>query len=196
MDISACLDSAIARRLGPFLRSRGFAKSARNFHCRHGDVWQVVNVQASQGNNRDNGKFTINLGVYHPEVAALVGSVAQGKPKEYQCTIRTRIGDLMPGKADFWWSLNADSDPDSISAEVCSVIQTVGLRWLERGLDLRNVSADLRDQPSLVSAAACLALGNTGEAERRVMALMTERPRARDHALGWASTHGLRVMQK
>jgi hypothetical protein len=88
--------------LAPLVKKEGFSKSGRNFHRQSGNNWLVVNVQASQGNIGTHGKFTINLGVYLPEVSLLVSDPLRGKPKEYDCTVRKRIGCLMPGARDHW----------------------------------------------------------------------------------------------
>jgi len=88
----------------------------------------VLNVQASQSNSGADDKFTLNLGRYFPSVARVVGGPEpQGLPKEYESTIRRRIGRLMPGSSDHWWSVSSSTDPDKLGAEVASIVQAVGL---------------------------------------------------------------------
>jgi len=63
------------------------------------DSWTIAN------------RFTLNIGVYYPEVAELHGLTAEGKyPREYESTLRVRIGTLMPGGHDHWWEVRGGSD--------------------------------------------------------------------------------------
>jgi hypothetical protein len=55
------------------------------------------------------GKFTVNLGVFVPEVAEHYGA---GAPKsfvrEYHCCVRTRLAILGPERRDVWWDIRGD----------------------------------------------------------------------------------------
>jgi len=68
-DISKLIDEVVKLGLAPLLKERGFRKSSRDFQRRVDENWQIVNVQASQGNVGTAGKFTLNLGVYLPLVS-------------------------------------------------------------------------------------------------------------------------------
>ena len=132
MEIGKRIDETIRLGLAPLLKQQGFSKSGRNFHRLTGAVWQVVNVQASQGNSDASGKFTINVGVYVPQVAVLAGQAPiAGKPKEYDCTDRERLGELMPGGADHWWALLPSTDLAALAAQVSEAVSVYGLPWLE-----------------------------------------------------------------
>jgi hypothetical protein len=53
------------------------------------------------------GRFTVNLGVYVPEVARhLGGGAARSFVQEYKCCIRTRLGRT--ADKEFWWKISAD----------------------------------------------------------------------------------------
>ncbi|MBX5068619.1 DUF4304 domain-containing protein [Rhizobium lentis] len=96
------IDDVIKLGFADLLRAHGFKKSGRNWHKADGENWLIVNVQASRSNFGDRGQFTVNLGVYMASVAALSGEgVAAGKPKEYESTIRERLGSLAYGQ-DHW----------------------------------------------------------------------------------------------
>lgn len=190
MDPAKLIDAVVAQGLAPLLKSHGFAKAGRSFHRRRGERWQVVNVQASSGNSAAQARFTLNLGLYVPEIEALAGhSPPAGKPKEYDCTLRERIGLLMPQARDHWWTLAPDSDPASLAPELAEAFAAYGLPWLEGHADLAGIAARLADAPTILAAAAALAAGDREAAARRIEHMKAERPRAVAVAEAWAARH-------
>jgi hypothetical protein len=87
-----------------------------------GDLTQVVQLQMARFDPpgttyipglRENlyGKFTINVGVFVPEVHDLVGvGVPKSLIREVDCCIRSRIGTLAPEGRDIWWQIRADRE--------------------------------------------------------------------------------------
>ncbi len=186
MEIGKRIDETIRLGLAPLLKQQGFSKSGRTFHRLTGVVWQVVNVQASQGNSDASGKFTINVGVYVPEVAVLAGQAPiAGKPKEYECTVRERIGTLMPGGADHWWVLLPSTDLAVVATSVTQAVTAYGLPWLDAHASVQQVTQALACQPSVMAAAAALA-ADRDEAIKRIKRMETERPLAGGTARAWA----------
>ena len=119
------------------LRRAGFRKEGRTFRRVRSACTEVVNVQVSQWSSRDALSFTINLGVFFPEVQrGLEGYLAlrlgQGGPKEFDCQVRTRLGALMPEASDKWWKLRAPRGPSPRPGELGDALTTLGLPWLER----------------------------------------------------------------
>jgi len=52
------------------------------------------------------GKFTVNIGIYVPEIARLqYGAEAPPFVQEPTCCIRRRLGTLGPSHRDLWWTL-------------------------------------------------------------------------------------------
>ena len=191
-DISRSIDEVIKLGVTPLLNAFEFNKSGRTFHRSFSEIWQVVNVQASQGNIGANGKFTINLGIYHPGIAALAGrSLGAEKPKEYECIVRKRIGDLLPNKTDYWWEITPSTKAEELAKEVGAAVEKLGLPWLEKCSDIRKIAYILSEKPSILSAAAALFLGDKQEARRRVLRMMAERPMTTDAARSWAEKYGL-----
>ncbi|MEI2454819.1 MULTISPECIES: DUF4304 domain-containing protein [Lysobacter] len=190
MDPAKHIDAVVASGLAPLLKSHGFAKAGRSFHRRHGDRWQVVNVQASSGNSAAQARFTLNLGLYIPEIEVLAGNAPlAGKPKEYECTLRERIGALMPQARDHWWTLAPDSDPALLAPELADAFAAHGLPWLEGYADLAKVAARLAEAPTILAAAAALAAGDREAAARRIEHMKADRPRATAVADAWAAKH-------
>ena len=61
----------------------------------------------SQSNTSEEGRITLNLGVYYPAIARLSGTPpTTSLPKEYDCTLRRRIGTLMERGEDYWWRVD------------------------------------------------------------------------------------------
>jgi len=190
MDPAELIDAVVAQGLAPLLKSHGFAKAGRSFHRPRGNRWQVVNVQASSGNSAAQARFTLNLGLCIPEVDLLAGQAPpKAKPKEYECTLRERIGLLMPQAKDHWWTLGPDSDPAALAPDVAATFAGYGLPWLEGYADLAEVAALLADAPTILAAAAALAAGDREAAARRIEHMKAERPRATAAAEAWAAKH-------
>jgi hypothetical protein len=191
-DVSQSIDEIINLGPGPLLKTYGFSKSGRTFHRKIGDVWQVINVQTSTSNIGVNGKFTINLGVYHPTIARLAGkSLRTDKPKEYECIIRERIGSLLPAKTDYWWEITPSTNLEFIAQTIGSIIKDLGVPWLESHSNIQQIAQALREQPSIMSAAAALALQDKPMARQRIIRMITERPMAAHAAREWAQKQGL-----
>lgn len=123
-----------------FLRPFGFRKKARTYNRRTGGgLVHVVNLQAGPyelGEEipglRPNlwGLFTVNLGVYIPELDPDERTVPRKNIPEYVCRIRTRFGELVGREGDLWWPLG-ESWPDS-AADVVRCLDEFGLPFLER----------------------------------------------------------------
>jgi Domain of unknown function (DUF4304) len=107
--------------LSPALKQQGFCARSRTFNRVTSDrLTEVVKLQMGSfdppGTNfipglRENlyGKFTVNLGVFIPEVAERYGSRASKSfVQEYHCCIRTRLGLLGPERRDVWWNIQRD----------------------------------------------------------------------------------------
>jgi hypothetical protein len=112
-------------KLRAFLKDQGFRARGRTFNRKTSDgLIQVIQIQMGSFDPpgttyipglRQNlyGKFTINLGVYVPEVAEYYVSGAAGPfIQEIRCCLRARLGTLGPEKADVWWAIRQDDELD------------------------------------------------------------------------------------
>src|SRR6476646_185094 len=127
----------IQRALRPSLKEHGFKVRGRTFNRITDDgLTQVVNLQMGPSDPpgttyipglRENmhGLFTVNLGVYIPEVAELHGGgPAKSWVQEHYCSIRNRLGPASGSPADVWWKASASPE----------VIQDVQILLLSFGL--------------------------------------------------------------
>ena len=56
-----------------------------------------------------HGLFTVNLGVYVPEVARHHGSgEAKSWVQDYHCCVRSRLADACGERKDLWWQARVD----------------------------------------------------------------------------------------
>ncbi|WP_459204243.1 DUF4304 domain-containing protein (plasmid) [Ralstonia pseudosolanacearum] len=191
--ISRSIDEVIRLSLADWMKAHGFKKNGRNWHKNQDDNWLIVNVQASQWNVGNEGKFAINLGVYATAIAALAGQrPLEGKPKEYESTVRVRLGVLAYGD-DHWWSIAPHSDLTAISADVVEKMQLFGLPWLDAHTENWQISAALKDTPSLLSVCSAWVTGSRDEAATRLRAAIAARPAAGSHFSAWALKNGVEL---
>lgn len=183
-DIAKTIDATIAVALAPQLKALGFRKSGRTFYRVAGDCTQVINVQASLSNYAGQGKFTVNLGGFYPLLAELLTGLQPAPkpgalPKEYDCQLRRRIGELLPARRDFWWELAAGDRVDDLGRELAAAVADCGLPWLASVSTLPDLLVALEAQwhgPALV--ALYFHLGRRDEARACVLAILQEQPRA------------------
>jgi len=102
----------IQRVLRDLVRPHGFRSKGRTFNRTTEDgLTQVIGLQMAASDPpgttripgfRENlhGRFTVNLGVYVPEVAAQLGVSAPSWVQDSHCCVRARLGALCAEKAD------------------------------------------------------------------------------------------------
>lgn len=113
----------IQRKLELGLRQHGFRRKGRAFNRIAADgITQVIGVEAGRfdppgtvyvpGITRSlYGQFTINLGVYVPEVERWTnGTRKKSFVQDYDCCIRERLGNLGPEARDVWWWIEKRDD--------------------------------------------------------------------------------------
>ena len=94
--------------LRPFFEQRGYRLRARTFNRGTSDgLVHVFNFQVGQTSLQ--GKFTVNVGVYVPEVAGVeYGPKKRSFVQEPECCVRHRLGMLGAERRDIWWDLLSD----------------------------------------------------------------------------------------
>lgn len=174
----------IQRRLRPALKGLGFKVRGRTFNRVTEDgLTQVINLQLGLYDPseihipglRENryGKFTVNLGVYVPEVERyLVGRAPGSFVQEYSCCIRSRLGQVAGRKRDLWWEARVEDD---VVDDVAGKLTKYGLPFLERYSTRDKLLAELEgrarhehvDRPArIVSAMIYFARGEKKTARR------------------------------
>lgn len=192
-EISKKIDGIIKAELAPLLKRSGFKKKARNFYREHSDRIDVLNIQASQWNEGQEGKFTVNVGVYFPAISELTGAPeVKGMPKEYDCTIRERIGLITKENRDTWWEVGPETDNEVVATDLASRVNSVCLPWLELMANLENVkSCVVKHKRAIVAAGIALHQGNAAEAKEYLELSFKQQPLAKSRASAWGKKHGL-----
>ncbi len=129
--------------IAAFLKTRAFRKKRFTFNRATSDgLVVVVNLQMGRydvGNHAEipglranlYGKFTVNLGVFVPELyREQMGEAQPDFVNEYDCSIRTRFSNLLQTKGDLWWTLGTQED--AIAARIIGLLESHGLPFLER----------------------------------------------------------------
>ena len=191
-DIAKRIDSIVQERLAPLLKKNGFKKKARNFYREYSDRVEVINVQASQWNEGNEGKFTINVGVYYPEISKIIEAPpVTGEPKEYDCTVRERIGLLTPENKDQWWQIDGSVNDLEISENVANQVEKICLPWFSKMSDLENVKNHVVKNMAFVAAGIALFQGNREEASDLIEKALKQKPLAKSKINSWGKKHGV-----
>ncbi len=99
----ASLKDVVAQAVTAPLKTAGFRKTGMNYHRRHGQTVQVINVQVSHGSSWMEKKFFVNVGIAFDAVCQLSQVAILERPKEYECDdrgTRDRLGQLIPDIPD------------------------------------------------------------------------------------------------
>jgi hypothetical protein len=126
-DLAKVLDK-IEGEIYVLLKENGFKKKGRSFNSETDDgLTKVLHIQMGSFDPPATtyvpgltqnlyGKFTVNCGVFVPEVAQETG---QGRPgtfiQESSCCLRARLGRLGQEHSDLWWEI---SDKPELLVEI------------------------------------------------------------------------------
>ncbi|MFB3893590.1 MAG: DUF4304 domain-containing protein [Phycisphaerae bacterium] len=154
-----------------------------------------MNVQASMSNIGPSGKFTLNLGLFFPKVAELLGDTALAdRPHEYDCTWRKRIGELMSCAQDHWWRLDPATDRILLARQVGDAWEQSGRPWIERLASPDEAKKEIIEARQFrLAAAFALLVGLTDQARDLIQRelVTTRNPHYLATVRAWAAQHGL-----
>jgi Domain of unknown function (DUF4304) len=172
----------IQNALRPPMKAQGFKVRGRTFNRLTEDgLTQVVNLQMGQSDPpgttyipglRGNlhGRFTVNLGVYVPEVARRYGGgEARSWVQDYHCCVRARLGEVSGEGQDIWWHAHSDDD---VVDDLRSRLQGGGFRFLERFSTRDRILAEWSDRSENMGASSpprivmAIILAERGQKER------------------------------
>ena len=187
------IDALVSLELASRLKAAGYRKKGRSFWTVREDHTRVVNVQASRWNQGEEGTLAVNLGVFFPALAKLMDQPdVEGVPKEYQCTLRRRLGVLAHGGRDHWWSVGPETDLASTSREIAEAWTGFGVPWMESVATLEGARAELDRQGNpFLAGVVSLELGDRETARALVVESLRRFPRAAARTREWAARHGL-----
>jgi hypothetical protein len=131
----------------PELKKNGFHfDGSRTFRKKTNDCPTILIINFQLGQRSMEGKFTVNLGVFHEGDFA---GIPIDKACEYHCKrdYRTRIGQLIPSKLksfqaipfigwlfgipDRWWRFSDDKQATAKNiSQVMTILKLYGMPWL------------------------------------------------------------------
>ncbi|MDF3301634.1 DUF4304 domain-containing protein [Streptomyces tropicalis] len=121
------LTAAIRTGLSPELRKLGFTGSGQVFELPDSRVWLLLGIQKSSGATAARLRFTINVAAVSKEKWQEVldaGAKFPGRPSPNKVYGKwawwKRVGELMPGGQDFWWTVTNDTESDDLARRVLS----------------------------------------------------------------------------
>ncbi len=186
----------LQKLLKPQMKRWGFKVRGRTFNRTTDDgLTQVVNLQMGSsdppgmtyipGLREDlHGWFTVNLGVYVPEVARDHGGGEAGTfVQVYHCCARERLGEVGPEKKDLWWKVECSpAMQDEVEGRLSRDALPYFDRHASRDAILRACARGDRvlgiGGPARIVAA--LILNERGDKER-ARALLARQARGRQH---------------
>ena len=177
--IGQCIDAILDAALKATLKADGYARQGRTWRKRPGDGILVVNIQASQSNAGEEGRFTMNLGVSLPALHRLLADRdPPPAPTESQCDLRARIGEAM-GLGDHWWRVDATTDAHALGGELAAAWASHARPWLEARATVAGAAACPPDKNPWNRPGLLLLLGEREEARRLLDAVVESWPEGR-----------------
>jgi hypothetical protein len=154
----------IQRALRAVLKAEGFKVRGRTFNRMTEDgLTQAISIQMGASDPpgttyipglRENlhGLFTVNLGVYVPEVARHHGGgEAKSWVQEYHCCVRARLGEVSGEERDIWWHARAE---DAVIDDVLGRLKQMGIPFLNRYSSREKILAEWQDRLENMGAGA------------------------------------------
>ncbi|MGL4555183.1 MAG: DUF4304 domain-containing protein [Gemmataceae bacterium] len=171
----ALLTDVIAQAVTPALKAAGLRKSGTNYHRRHGETVQVVNVQVSHGSTWSEKEFFINAGIAFDAICALAGVPELDRPKEYECDdrgTRDRLGALIPTAPESW-VLRVGEDTGGVVGALrgCVELLVAELDSIDGLAAYRSHRWFDRFQPAQANAQVLYLLGDRAGSWREVQSL-------------------------
>jgi len=131
--------------VSPLLKRHGFKKKRLTWNKTTADGFnQVVDFQVSKFSCPEEESFTINLGVFFPDVWRKCW--AKEPPKfvnEEDCFPRVRVAQLLNGfsqeSTDYWWTCNTEVEIDKVGKEIEVLLEKECLPFLDKMLNIQNV---------------------------------------------------------
>lgn len=126
--------SMMRDHVGPELLRLGLKGSGRHFEQPSETDWFLVGFQGSKFNTKETAKYTINLTVVSRAAWKAARAGRPHLPVRPRANIsygpfgwNSRIGTLMPGGQDRWWTLTASGPTEVVGAEMLAALTDWGL---------------------------------------------------------------------
>jgi hypothetical protein len=139
----AAVVNEVALHIAPFLKEKGFKKSARVWYKEGADVGYLIDIQSSKWNRRgEDVEFAVNYGVFVPlTYEASYYVPPPKKPTGFSCVLHHRL--TKSGRGDYWWKLHGKQDIDTASGEVLALLKQHALPFFDSIRDIPTIAKSL-----------------------------------------------------
>ena len=194
----SALDLVSNSGLAARLKADHFRKSARTWRRVHGAsaAIQIVNLQGSMLGTREHGRCALNVAVYFPVLADVLGIGRETeRPSESDGHLRRRAAVLEPSGLDTWFEFDS-ADHRSIERAGLAVVRLYsefGAPWLDRISDLRQARNEFArtGQPWYAAAASVACDDQEGARQFLTQALATCPSWTAPHLRQWGRRYEL-----
>lgn len=129
------LKRPILSALQTMLRPLGYRKTSSLFQLVRGEVVHLIEVQGANASKANEAKFTVNVGVFAPEL--VYPDVRDfTKPSIELAHWQTRLGSLSPENRDLWWHVASASEAATAAADIADRTNRFALPALAQLEDL------------------------------------------------------------
>jgi hypothetical protein len=114
----------ISQAVSSPLKQARFKKTALNYHRRHGETVQAVNIQLSSGCSWQEKQFYVNVGIAFDGLCRLSGCAVLEKPRVPEFDergMRCRLEELFPDAPDRW-SLIAGVEATKLQTSLSGIV--------------------------------------------------------------------------
>ena len=191
---SKLVDQIATERIAPILKPLGYRKAGLTWRKVQEPVVRLVQAQKSAGNTHASAMFTLNIGLFHPDLySELEATQRPSKITMEHCRPQTRM-DAFEGGNDHWWEIDA-SNAEDIGADVANIVKTHVVPWLENANSLEDMLDRLVEVEDFFPAAVVswlLGKDDAGQAvERAVQQIEPLNARFADRIRKWATERSI-----
>jgi hypothetical protein len=134
-DTNALVTSILLTAVAGCLRPDGFRRRGRQFERKLNDLVHIIHLQKSTSSNAEMVIATLNVSMFVPVLSP-------GTPvSEVGSHYRSRIGELMPERNDFWWEACSEAEAEHAGSTMCYALVSFALPVLNKFTCARDLLA-------------------------------------------------------
>src|SRR6202158_5809906 len=132
MSVNPAFQWLVGSGLTSVMKPRGFSRRGQTFYRRTGDNVALVNVQKSVKSTARNVRFTVNLGIVSGELLRFFSPNHTSKyPSVDTCHWRQRLGHLLPGNRDRWWTIHETTNISDLAEQFRMPLEELAIPELD-----------------------------------------------------------------
>lgn len=129
--LSKLYGTLLKDHVAPFLKADGFLRGGQCFLREGPESWAIIHFQQSSKSNSTKILFTVDFGVASKRVCEFFGIQVEQKKSIDTCQWRQRLGMLLPGGVDRWWSIDAETDIATLGSDLVCILRDCGIPVIE-----------------------------------------------------------------